>query len=301
MVQYEGNFSSLVDLDPVLEEIYYQQYAQVPSILLPTIYARRASSKAKETNQRIGSFGDPQLWGGQVHYAKADKGYEVEYVHDHLTLGFKVTQEMFEDNQYSDIFDDAANLGQSFARKIVKDEAATFENAFSSSYLGYDSKALCANDHPLSATDSTAVDNYLGTKALTETNLEAAILQLEGLGDSEGETTNAMATVLLCGRNNRKKAKELIESELSPEDANTAINAYKGELVRVVHPFITGNKWFVIDGAMARMKLKWFWRIQPTFGVDQDVSNTLMRSFFGRMRYSRGWSDFRFVVGSNPS
>lgn len=299
MPQHADNFQSLVDLDPVLEEIYFQQYSQIPALLLNSIYGVRNSSKAKETNQRIGSFGDPQPFNGQVTYDEADDDYQITFTHDHLTLGFKVERTMLEDLQYGDIFDKSANLGQSFARKIVKDEAATLENAFAT-VLGYDSVVLCATNHPRSSTDATTVSNSLGTKALTATNLEDAIVQLEGLKDDLGNEINSMATHLVVGRANRKTALELTGSELTPESANNAVNVHGG-LQTIVHPYITGKKWFVVDAPMSRMNLKWFWRLQPQFGVDDDVSSTLMRSFFGRMRYSRGWTDFRWVVGSNPS
>lgn len=298
MPQHSANFPNLVDLDPVLEEIYFQQYAQFSPLLLGRVYGVRQSDKAKETNQRIGSFGDPQVFNGQIFYDEADRDYDITYTHDHLTLGFKVERTLIEDNQYSGIFDQAANLGQSFARKIVKDEAATFENAFTTA--GYDGQALCSASHPRSRTDATTVSNYLGAKALTSTNLEDAVIQLKGLGDDLGNETNAMATLLIVGRMNRKVALELTGSELTPESANNAINVHSS-LQTIVHPYITGKKWFVVDGPMALMTLKWFWRLMPTFGVEDDNSSTLMRSYFGRMRYSRGWSDFRFVVGSNPS
>lgn len=301
MVQHSSNFSELVELDPVLEEIYFQQYEQIPQILKPAIYANRSSSQAAETNLRIGSFGDPQVFDGQVHYDEADRDFQIRFEHTHLTLGFKVERTMLEDLQYDGIFDRAANLGISFARKMVKDEASVFENAFNASFNGYDAKPLVSATHPRSESDATAVSNSAGTGALTSGNLESAILQLEQLGDDRGETTNAMATVLLVGRSNRKKALELVGSELTPENANNATNVHNGLLQVIVHPYVTGNKWFVIDGMMARQVLKWYDRLMPTFDVDDDKSSTLVRSYLGRMRYSFGWTDFRFVVGSNAS
>lgn len=299
-VESSAGFPELVDLDPVLGEIFYQKYRQVTPMLLDTIFGVRTSSKAKETHGRVGSFGDPQPWEGQVHYDDADPDYQIEWNHSELTLGFKVGRTLIEDMQYQGIFDRAANLGQSFNRKIVKDEASVFNNAFSSSYLGYDSKALCATDHPQSKSDSTAVNNSMGTAALTEANLESAIVQLEGLGDDRGEETVAMATHLVVGRAQRMKALKLTGSTLEPESANNAINTHTS-LTPVVHPLITGNKWFVVDGPMALMMMLWYWRLQAAFGSDDDTSKTLVRSFYGRMRYSFGWQDFRWVVGSNPS
>lgn len=298
-VQSASAFESLTDLDPVLAEIFYQKYRQITPLLLGTVFGVRTSSKAKESGRRIGSFGNPQLWEGQVHYDDAAPDYPIEWVHDHLTLGFKVEKTLLEDNQLSGVFDSAANLGQSFNRKIVKDEAAVFNSAFAS-VLGYDGKVLCADDHPRSQSDSTAVDNYLGTKALTEANLEEAIVQLAGLGDDRGEQTVAIATHLVVGRANAMTAMKLTGSTLEPETGNNAINTHTG-LTPLVHPLITGKKWFVVDAPMAQQMMLWWWRLSAEFDSDDDKAKTLVRSYYGRMRYSKGWQDFRWVVGSNPS
>jgi phage major head subunit gpT-like protein len=298
MPQDSAGFAVLTDLDPVLSEIFFQQYRQMTPMLLSKIIGVRGSNKAKETHQRIGSFGDPQPWEGQVHYDSADPDYQIEWSHEQLTLGFKVEKTLLEDMQYSGIFDKAANLGQSFNRKVVKDEASVFNNAFTTT--GYDGKALVATDHPRSKVDSTAVSNSMGTVALTDANLEAATLKLEGLGDDRGEEVTTMATHLVVGRSLRQTALKLTGSQLEPETGNNAVNTHTS-LVPVVHPLITSKKWFVVDAGMALRQMIWYWRLFAEFDVDDDKSSTLMRSYFGRMRYSFGWQDFRWIVGSNAS
>jgi len=298
-VQGSAAFHSLVDLDPVLAEIFYQQYRQVTPLLLNTVIGVRTSTKQSESGQRVGSFGDPQPWEGQVHYDAAAPDYTIDWTHDQLTLGFKVEKTMLEDMQYPGIFDKAANLGQSFNRKVVKDEAAIFNNAFAT-VTGYDTKVLCATDHPRSKSDSTAVSNSLGTKALSDANLEEAIVTLESLGDDKGEETAAMGTHLVVGRQLRQTAYKLTGSTLEPETGNNAVNTHMN-LTPIVHPMISGKKWFVVDGPMAMRMMIWWWRLQADFDSDDDKAKTLVRSYYGRMRYSKGWQDFRWVVGSNPS
>lgn len=298
-VETSASFTDLTDLDPVLTEIFFQQYRQITPLLLDKLIGVRSSTKAKETTKRIGSFGDPQPWEGQVHYDDAMPDYQIEWVHDQLTLGFKVERTLLEDQQYQGIFDSASNLGQSFNRKVVKDEASVFNNAFSG-VLGYDGIALVSTSHPLSQTDATVVSNSAGTAALTEANLESAIVQLEGLGDDRGEETVAIATHLVVGRAQRMKALKLTGSTLEPESANNAVNTHTS-LTPLIHPLITGNKWFVVDAPKAMMSMLWWWRLQAAFGSDDDVSKTLVRSYFGRMRYSYGWQDWRWVIGSNAA
>jgi hypothetical protein len=120
------------------------------------------------------------------------------------------------------------------------------------------------------------------------------------LGDDRGEETGAMATHLLVGRQLRRKAFELTGSTNSPETANNAINV-NSDIVPIVHPLITGKKWFVLDAPAALRMILWYNREGVEFGSEDDPSRTQNRSYFGTSRYSKGWQDFRCVVGSNPA
>lgn len=298
MALVSENFTQLTDLDPVLTEIFYQQYTQHPQ-MRSQIFGMRTSSKAKETELRIGSFSDPTEFNGTVEYETPSRDYEIEYRHTHFTKGFMVEQVMLEDMQYDGIFSQASDMGRAFARKQEKDAFSVFNNATSASYLGYDGKALLANDHPRSRADATAVDNLLAL-ALNSANLEAAILAMQAFKDDKGEEISIMPDLLIVPRALRKTALEITGSELTPESGNNAINVHSGIRTMVI-PWLTDtNRWFVVDSALARQHLKWWDRINTTFAAE-DSFDTLIRKYRGRMRYSYGWSDFRWIIGSEPS
>lgn len=298
MALVSENFSSLVDLDPVLTEIFYQHYNQHPP-KRGLIFNTLTSNKAKETDQRLGSFSDPVPFDGTVVYETPKSDYQIVYAHTALVKGFQIERAMMDDMQYDGIFDSAAQMGTVFSRKQEKDAASVFNNAFSSSYLGYDSKALCANDHPQSQTDSTSVDNNL-TLALTADNLETAILQMQDFGDDKGEEITIMPDTLLVPRALRKTALEIAGSPLKPNSMDNNINVHAGMNVIVWDYLTDTNAWFVVDSVMAKRYLKWYDRVTPEFAAE-DSFDTLIRKFRGYMRYSYGWSDFRWVIGSNPS
>lgn len=298
MPQISDNFSQLTDLDPVLTELFYQSY-QNEFGAGGRLFNIQSSSKAKETDLRIGSFRDPGKFRGQVEYQSVLGDYEIEYVHEEYASGFQVERKLFDDMQYGGIFSAASEMGTAFARKREKDMASVFNNAFSSSYLGYDSKALCANDHPRSKFDSTAVDN-LAALELNSTNLETAIVAHQALGDDLGEEITIMPNLLIVPRALRKTALEITGSELTPENANNAMNVHMG-MQTLVWPYLTdANAWFIVDTTMATRYLKWFDRVPVEFGAEQDF-DTFIRKYRGYMRYSFGWSDFRWIYGSNPS
>ena len=296
MTLVSQNFTQLTDFDPVLAEIFYQQYNQHPQ-LRQQVFGMRRSLKAKETELRLGSFGDPVEFDGAVEYETPSRDYEIVYSHTHFVKGFSIEQTLLEDMQYDGIFASAAEMGRAFARKQEKDAWSVFNNATST--VGYDGKALIANDHPRSRTDATAVDNLLAL-ALSAANLETAITTMQAFGDDKGEEISIMPDLLIVPRALRKTALELTGSPLNPETANNAINVHSG-LRTLVVPWLTDtNRWFVVDSALAKQHLKWWDRIDPTFAAEDDF-NTLIRRYRGRMRYSYGWSDFRWIIGSEAS
>src|SRR5574342_351895 len=280
------NFANLTDLDPVLTEIFYQHYNQHPP-KRTAIFNVLTSNKAKETDFRIGSFSDPVKFDGTVIYETPKADYEIVYAQSQWAKGFIVEQTVLEDMQYDGIFTSASQMGTAFARKQEKDAASVFNNAFAT-VLGYDAKTLCADDHPRSKTDSTAVDNKLAL-TLTSANLETAITTMQAFGDDRGEEITIMPDTLLVPRALRKTALEIAGSPQQPESANNNINVHFGMNVIVWEYLTDTNAWFVIDSVMAKRYLKWYDRITPDFAADDNFDN-LLRKYRGRMRYSFGWS-----------
>ena len=299
MPQYEGNFPQFVDFDPVLTDVFYQHYNHdLGDGGVMRLYNMQTSNKAKETDLRVGSFRDPKPFTGKIEYTDVERGYEVEYDFPELASGFQVTRKMRDDMQYAGIFASASEMGTSFARLRRKDGASVFNNSTSGSFLGYDAKALCANDHPRSRTDSTSVDNLLAT-ALTSDNLEAAVTTHQALGDDLGEEIVIMPDTLVVPRALRKTAIEITASPQVPEDANNAINVQAGQWNVIVEPYLSGSTaWFIVDSTMSRRYLKWYDRIRVEFAGMQDFE-TMIWKYRGYERYGYGWSDFRFILQGN--
>jgi hypothetical protein len=299
MVLSSNQFPNFVDFDPVLSEIFFSQYARdLGAGGVAPIFRTLTSSKAKETDQRVGGFSDPEVFNGTVKYDTPRNGYEIEYTFTELVKGFAIDRKMRDDLQYTTIFDSAQGMATAFARKRRKDAASVFNNATSSSYLGYDSKALCANDHPRSRTDSTAVDN-LGALSLTSANLEVAVLAHQNLKDDIGEEITIMPDLLIVPDTLRKTALEIVGSENVPENANNAINVQAGNWQVVVDPYLTSTTaWWIADSTLANRYLKWYDRIMPEFAGMQDF-NTMVWQYRGYVRYGYGWSDFRWIYQGN--
>jgi len=314
MVQYQGNFTQLTDLDPVLTDIFYQHYDvalgggdvgteanRISAAGVLQLFNQQQSTKAKETDLRIDSFRDPKEFTGKVEYQTVNRGYEVEYSHTEFASGFQVTRAMADDLQYDGIFSSAQEMGTAFARKIRKDAASVFNNAFTAgTTAGYDGVALCSSSHPRSRTDSTTVTNTY-TLALTSDNLESIITSMQDVGDDQDNEITVLPDTIIVPRALRRTALEIAGSELVPENANNAMNVYSGSMNVIVDPYLTDtNAWFVVDATMSARYLKWYNRVLAEFAAMADF-DTLIRKYRGYMRYTYGWSDWRWVAGSNPS
>lgn len=299
MVQHSGNFPQLVDFDPVLQEVIYKQYNRdLGNGGVMQLFNIQTTGKAKETDLRVGGFGDPKLFKGKVEYSDSERGYEVEYDFDEWVHGFQITRKMRDDLQYANIYAQGSEMGTSFARKRRKDGASVLNNATSASFLGYDAKALCANDHRQSRTDSTSVDNLLAL-ALTSENLEKAVIAHQALGDDLGEEITIMPDTLVVPRALRKTAIEITASPKIPENANNAINVQDGQWTLIVDPYLTSSTaWHIVDSTMSRRWLKWYDRVPVEFAGIQDFE-TMIWKYRGYARYGYGWSDFRFILQGN--
>ncbi|MEM6280585.1 MAG: hypothetical protein AAF787_00210 [Chloroflexota bacterium] len=303
-MQLGQNFTQLTDLDPILSELFYQHYEDLPEYR-GALFRVIQSEKAKETDLRVGGFSDPEdlrSGAGTVTYDTAERGHEIDYRHTLFAQGFQIRLEDLEDLQYDGIFQNASDLAVVMRRKMEKDAADFLNNAFDSGFPIYDGQPLCSASHPRSRTDSETVSNYVGAKALTAANLDAAMVQLEELGDDIGELTNAMANLVIVGRAQRKKAVELLLSDREAESANNATNFFNvgADMNLLIHPRIKGNKWFVADSTMVQRYMKWYDRRPVTFSAMDDFDREV-RKYKATMRYSYGASDFRQIVGSNPS
>ena len=88
----------------------------------------------------------------------------------------------------------------------------------------------------------------------------------------------------------------------SGEISNT-INYVKSIVSNVVvWDYLTdANNWFVIDSTLAKIYLNWIDRVPLEFEMDPTSDFTLEARFRGYMRYSYGWSDWRWVYGHEVS
>ena len=296
MAAIRANFAD--ELDPAVRTIFFDRYEQEPQVM-PKIFNVKTTDREIEIDSATTGFGKliqtSEL--GALDYEDPIKMYRTQYTPLKYTKGFKVSQELYEDDQHNVISQMPKALAKSVAYTTEYWGASVLNNGFSTSYTSYgDAKPLFSTSHAR-ADGGTAQSNASSTGVtLGETNLETLRLQLEKHLNDKGEIVNFKADTLIVPVDLRKTAQILTESTMRPGTANNDVNVYDGAFKVIAWRYLTSTTaWFMADSS--NHLLNWFWRIRPEFKNDFnfDADAALYKV---RVRFAFGWSDWRALVGS---
>lgn len=223
---------------------------------------------------------------------------------------FEVTYEMRKWDKTRDLVNGAQLLGKAAARKIEKEAAAVFNNAFNTAFTSYgDGRPLCSTQHPRADGLGIISNASASSIALTEANLEAAILALEEQLDDRGNIIDITATTILVPPALRKEALVIVNSDYKPGTDYNDVNVYAGmqeyygTLNVIVWKYLgaaaggSDTAWFLLD--KNQHKVTWQWAEKPRVERDASVGfKEHVLTYRGFFYASKGWTDFRGVWGS---
>jgi len=283
-------------LEPGLRKMFDDKYDEIPEIF-SKIFKVNSSSNESEKDSAVTGFGllTQTAEGGAISYEDPVQMYDVSYVHLKYTKGFKVSEELYEDDRYNVINKKPQALARASRRTAEYLASIVFNNAFSSG-TGGDAKYLCSTAHPR-ADGGTAQSNASSTGiTLTEANLNTGLLAMRGQLDDKGMKIMAKADTLICPPALEKTAQIITKSQLRSGVADNDYNYYQGMLKVISWDWLSSTTaWFLLDSSLH--ELNWFWRVRPEFKQDNSF-DTGYALFKTRMRCSKGWSDWRGVWGS---
>ena len=268
----------------------------------PEIFDKNTSSKAFEEEVGATGYGLAQVKteGASITYDDMEQGFISRYTHITYALGFIITQEMFDDNLYSEI---GLRRAQSLAFSIRQTKEVVAANvlnrAFSSSYTGGDGLELCSELHVNKSGGTWA--NELDTAAdLSDTSLEQACIDIAGFTNDRGLTIKVLPKKLIIPPDLEFEAARILKSIQQPGTANNDINAIRvlGKIPQgyCVNHFLTdADAWFIKTDIPDGLKL--FQRKAMSFSMDNDFDTTNAK-FRAMERYSVGASDKRGIYGS---
>lgn len=296
MPAIRGNFGDT--LAPELAQIYFDRYEDEPETM-PQIFNVETTDRSDEIDSAVTGFSLLQQTNelGALDYEDPNQMYRTVYTPLKYTKGFKVSEELWEDDQHNTIRNMPGALGKAAKRTQEYWAASVLNNAFSTNSTSYgDAKPLISTSHPRSD-GGTAQSNASSTGlTLTESNLETVRIAMRKLYDDKGQRIVIKPDTLVVPVDLEKTASIIVNSTMRPGTANNDTNVYSGMFKVIGWEYLTSTTaWFLMDKRVSL--LKWFWRIRPEFKQDNafDSGAALYKT---RMRFAFGWSDWRGINGS---
>lgn len=271
----------------------------------PSQFARyvnvQTSNRAYEDSYETSGFG-PLAKKAELAPTMLDEPLKlggVRFFHDSFALGFLVSEEMRDDEQYGMVNQLAGALGRSARITAELYGHDVLNNGFSAAkYVGRDGLALFSTSHPLRGTGGTYGNTPAVAIDISEAGIEAAIATYDNMVDDRGITTEMAPRTLLVTPGDRMLAKRLLNSSGMPGTPNNDINPLADEgLSLMVSNWLTDpDAWFLLPAA-SESPIMFYWRKQPDTKTwdDENADGTYHKI---KQRHSTGFNDWRGAWGS---
>ncbi|MEK0326184.1 MAG: Mu-like prophage major head subunit gpT family protein [Nitrosopumilus sp.] len=286
---------------PGINAWYGRSYDEWP-VEYTELFDTTSSNRAYEEDVGTTGFGLAQIKpeGQALAYDEESQAFVTRYAHVVYALGFVVTREIYEDDQY-DIVGKRRAEALAFSMRQTKEinGANVYNRAFNTSFLGGDGSAMIVNDH-LNFSGGTW-SNLLSTAAdLSEAALEQACIDIMKYTNDRGLRISVMPETLIIPVDTLFEAKRILGSDGRVSTADNDLNALKsmGKFTKVVvnHYLTDTNAWFIRTNVQNGMKL--FERRSMDFGIDNDF-DTENAKYKASERYVFGWTDPRSIYGTD--
>lgn len=285
---------------PGINAWYGKAYGEYP-VEWKDLFDEFTSRKQFEEDVGVSSFGlavqKPE--GSPVTFDSERQGFITRYNHTVFALGFVITREIYEDDQY-DVVGQRKAQGLAFSMRQTKEVvgANVYNRAFNSSYVGGDGVAMLATNHPNFA-GGTWSNKPTTDVDLSEAALEQACIDIAGFTNDRGLAIKVLPKTLIIPRQLAFEAQRILKTDGRVGTDNNDLNALKamGMIPNVVvnHYLTDTDAWFIRTDV--QHGLKYFERRADEFGMDEDF-DTENAKYKATARYSFGWTDPRGIYGS---
>ena len=293
-----GSFAKA--LWPGVNAWYGKAYSEYP-VEYTKLFDTYKSSKAFEEDVGVSSFGlaVQKSEGAPISYDSERQAFITRYQHVTYALGFIITREVMDDDQYSIVGQRKAQ-GLAFSMRQTKEiVAANVYNRYNTSgFVGGDGVTLLSTSHPnlMGGTWS----NQIATAAdISEAALEQAVIDIAGFTNDRGLLIAVRPKTLVIPRQLMFEAKRILGSDGRVGTDNNDLNAIKNMGLipeTVVNHYLTDtDAWFIRTDVPHGMK--YFERRADAFDMDNDF-DTENAKYKATARYSFGWTDARGIYGS---
>jgi hypothetical protein len=283
---------------PGIQAIFGQSYERLDKEYT-RIFDVRKSTKAYEKITEATGLGlaavKPE--GGSIIYDAPSPGVTSTFTHVTYGLGYIITREAEEDNQYQEVAEgNAASLPWSMntTKEIV--HANVLNRGFNSSYVGGDGQPLFSASHP---TASGTFSNLLTAADISEAAMEDTLSALAAATNSAGLPIALRAVRLILHPAEIFAATRILQSDGRVGTTNNDVNAIKtlGMVPEIVlNHYLTDNDAWYIQTNVPNGLISYQRRaLELKDDSDFDTENFKHKA---TERYSVGWGDPRAIFGN---
>ena len=274
------------------------------------LFDKQNSSKAFEEIVGGSYFGLAPIKseGAPISYDSARQGFTSRFNHVVYALGFIITREIYEDDQY-DLVGKLKAQSLAFSMRQTKEIVAAnvYNRAFSTSYTGGDGASLIASagsggssSHP-NVAGGTYTNGPSVAVDLSEAALVQAYIDIAGFTNDRGLLIKVLPKSLHIPRQLAFEAKRILGSDGRVGTDNNDLNAIKTMGIvpnmYVNHYFTDPDAWFLRTDIQSGTGMILFERRADSFDMDEDF-DTENAKYKATGRYSVGWADPRALYGS---
>lgn len=285
---------------PGLNSIWGKEYNDYP-VEWDKLFEKNTSDRAYEEDLGLSSFGlaNVKAEGAPITYDTERQGFTSRYNHVVYALGFIITREIYEDDQYGKVGAQKAKaLARSMRQTKETNGANIYNRAFNPNYVGGDGVSMINAAHP-NVAGGTFSNQIAVASDLSEAALEQAVIDIAGFRDDRGLLIAAKPEKLVIPYQQQFEAKRILGADgrvgTDLNDPNVLKDLGIFSNVVINHYLTDPDAWFILTSV--KDGVKYFERRGDQFEMDNDF-DTENAKFKATARYSFGWSDPRAVYGS---
>lgn len=296
MTMFRGGFSRF--LAPGFRKVVFNTYKERPMEGSKLVNMNTENKRAWVEDIEVGGFGtlQPKVEGGPIVYQDIPVGTPKRYTWTTFALGFRITQEMMEDDLYS-IFGNkmSKQLGRSARNNMEVVMHAPFNSAFDTAVNGFKAGESLIGTHVglrgASQTNAPATPTDLTLPAL-----QAALEHFHNLKDDSGISMVSKPVKLVHSIGDYWIANQILKSQFLPGGNQNDINQVAREgITPVLDHFLTDpDAWFVLSD---EYDINYFAR-RPFTMSNMDDFETGDAKFKGSLRSGSGFGGWRGIYGS---
>lgn len=263
------------------------------------IFDQMTSDKFQERVVEATAFGLAPIKteSSPIQYDSDGEGYTSIFQHVVYALGYIVTEEELEDNQYEAVSRArSGNLAWSMSTTAEFVHANVFNRGFDSAYPIGDGQPLFSTAHP---TNAGAQSNLLTAADFSEAAMEDATKAVWRLQTNRGFPINGGVKRIIINPEDAFSVTRVLNSVLRSGTANNDINALNAMGVVpevVVNKYLTDtDSWYVQTDVPNGPTTFWRRKVRLRQDNEFDTGNARAKA---DMRFSAGVGDWRSLLGN---